>query len=372
VNTAAPAIRLLAQRQDVDEQTVDELVAGEAAALGVDVTTTWVDDLTGLGAAVRAAEAADELLVVLTAPGEPDLQALAPVGQQQVLRLDVALREPDLTSGLVAHLQGRGVWGVVWALRALHHRRRHVVHREAYGDRREQFGDLRLPDDGGRGPYPVVTVLHGGFWRSCWQLDLMDAVSIDLAERGLATWNAEYRRPDRHGWRATVQDVRHGLDHLHGLATRWPLDLDRVAVVGHSAGGSMAVQVAGDAVAARIPRVRAVVQLAGLVDLIGTHRRDIGNGAVVVALGGTPQERPQAYAQASPLERLPVGVPQAVVVGRSESPDLREMSRRYVRAARAAGDDVSLIEDDGDHFSVIDPASAIWQRTAAHVVAVLA
>jgi acetyl esterase/lipase len=126
----------------------------------------------------------------------------------------------------------------------------------------------------------------------------------------------------------------------------------------------MAVQLAGDAVAARVPHVRLVVQLAGLVDLVGTHRRDIGNGAVVTALGGTPEERPQAYAQASPLERLPVGVPQAVVVGTAESPDLREMSRRYVRAARAAGDDVALVEADGDHFTVIDPASAIWQRTA--------
>jgi acetyl esterase/lipase len=247
--------------------------------------------------------------------------------------------------------------------------RRRPVHREAYGDRREQFGELRLPD--GDGPHPVVAVLHGGFWRSCWQLDLMDALCLDLAERGFAAWNVEYRRPDRHGWRAAVQDVRHSLDHLHDLAGRWPLDLGRVAVLGHSAGGSMAVQLAADALAARVPDVRLVVQLAGLVDLVGTHRRDIGNGAVVTALGGTPEERPQVYAQASPLERVPVGVRQAVVVGRSESPDLREMSRRYVRAARAAGDDVTLIEDDGDHFTVIDPTSAIWRRTAALLAASL-
>ncbi|MGN6302469.1 MAG: alpha/beta hydrolase [Angustibacter sp.] len=367
--TAAPAIRLLAQRQDVDEETVDELVAGEAAALGVEVRTMWVDDLGCLGVAVQQAIDAAELLLVLTAPGEPDLQTLGRVGEQRVLRLDVAAREPDLTPGLVAHLQGRGVWGVVWALRALHHRRRHVVHHEAYGERRDQVGELRLPE--GDGPFPVVTVLHGGFWRSCWQLDLMDAVSIDLAARGIASWNVEYRRPDRHGWRATVQDVRRSLDHLHELARRRPLDLDRVAVVGHSAGGSMAVQLAGDAAAARVPHLRLAVQLAGLVDLVGTHRRDIGNGAVVTALGGTPEERPQVYAQASPLERVPVGVPQVVVVGLGESPDLREMSRRYVRAARAAGDDVTLVEDAGDHFTVIDPASVIWQRTAELIAAAL-
>jgi pimeloyl-ACP methyl ester carboxylesterase len=114
-----------------------------------------------------------------------------------------------------------------------------------------------------------------------------------------------------------------------------------------------------------------VVQLAGLVDLLETHRRDLGNGAVPAALGGTPEQLPQRYAAASPIERVPIGVPQLVVIGRSDSPDLREMSRRYVRAAAAGGDEVELIEDDGDHFTVIDPGSRIWQRTVEAATAVL-
>ncbi len=349
-------------RQPLDEQTLEELAADEARALGVSLDCSWVDDLAGLGRAVQDASAADETLIVVTAPETPDLARLAEIGERRVLRLDVALREPDLSAGLVTHIQGRGAWGVVWAVRAAHHRRRRAVHTVSYGEGDEQYGELRLPaEQAGRAP--VVVLLHGGFWRSCWQLDLMDALSIDLADRGVATWNVEYRRPDRHGWAATEEDVRRAVQHLDALADRWPLDVDRVAIVGHSAGGSMAVQVAAQGIGRR-PIVRLVVQLAGLVDLVGTHRRDIGNGAVEQALGGTPGDLPQVYARASPLEAIPSGVRQVVVVGRSDSPDLREMSRRYVRAARSADDDVELIEDDGDHFSVIDPGSVIWQRAA--------
>ena len=122
------------------------------------------------------------------------------------------------------------------------------------------------------------------------------------------------------------------------LASRFPIDEARVAVAGHSAGGQLALQVAADivgtATAEAVPTTpRLVVQLAGLVDLVETHRRDLGNGAVPLALGGTPQEIPEVYAQASPILRGVVPVDQVVVIGSDDSTDLREMSRRYVRAA---------------------------------------
>jgi acetyl esterase/lipase len=254
--------------------------------------------------------------------------------------------------------------GIRWALRTLHHLARRPVHVVPYGADRDQFGELRLAEPSGQAQ-PVVVVLHGGFWRSRWQVDLMDALCVDLAERGMASWNLEYRRPDRSRWSDTVSDVRAGIEHVRELATRYPVDPARIALVGHSAGGQLAVQAAAALVAAAAqPRPALVVQLAGLVDLEGTHRRDLGNGAVPAALGGTPEEVPDAYEHASPLSLLPVGASQLVVVGRSDSPDLREMSRRYVTASAAAGDDISLVEEDGDHFTVIEPTSRLWARTA--------
>lgn len=360
----ASGIRLLAQRQSVDERTLDEMAADESRALGVRLDLRWVDDLGVLRRAVDDASDAGEPLVVLPAPGSADLTDVPADAHPQVVRLDLGVREPDRSPGLVTHIQGRGAWGLVWALRAAHHRRRRVVHTIRYGEGPEQFGELRLPAGRDGAAHPVVTLLHGGFWRSCWQLDLMDALGIDLADRGVATWNLEYRRPDRHGWAATVADVSRGLAHLDELRRRWPLDLGRAAVVGHSAGGSLAVQAAADGVGRNPKPVRLVVQLAGLVDLVGTDQRGIGNGAVALALGGTPEQLPGVYTRASPLERLPSGVPQLVVIGRSDSVDLLEMSRRYVRTARVQGDDVTLLEGDGDHFSVINPASGIWEQTA--------
>jgi acetyl esterase/lipase len=274
------------------------------------------------------------------------------------------LVEADGSTSEALNFKGRGVDWVLWALRTLHHLRRRPVHLLAYGTEPSQFGELRLadrPDD----RQPVVVVLHGGFWRSRWQLDLMDALCVDLAERGMASWNVEYRRPDQNRWSDTVDDVRAGIEHVAELATRFPLDPRRLALVGHSAGGQLAAQAAADLVKAGDRLHPAlVVQLAGLVDLAETHRRDLGNGAVAAALGGSPDEVPDIYAHGSPLSRTPLGTGQLVVIGRSDSPDLREMSRRYVDASTLGGDAASLFEDDGDHFSVIDPSSSLWIRTA--------
>jgi acetyl esterase/lipase len=359
-------VKILAQRQPVDEALFDEFAAAEADTLGLTVDVQWVDDLSGVLDAARAALRERLPLVVVPAPGTPDLAELPAEVAPWTVRVDLSLVRTDTSPGLLTHIQGRGIDGVRWALRTIHHRSRWASHTIGYGNQRDQYGVLRLPERREERA-PVVVVLHGGFWRSRWQLDLMDALSVDLAERGLASWNVEYRPPDRFGWAATVADVTAAVAQVARLAEEFPLDPTRVALVGHSAGGQLAVQVAADAGGENRPAL--VVQLAGLVDLLETHRRDLGNGAVPTALGGTPDEIPDVYAQASPLQRVPLGVPQLVVVGRSDSPDLREMSRRYVATAEASGDEVELIEDDGDHFTVIDPTSRIWGRTVEAIAA---
>lgn len=359
-------VRILAQRQPVDEALFEEFAADEARALGTTVEVRWGSVPDGVLDAARAAREDGVPLIVVTAPDTAHLAALPREVAPWTLRVDLTLCEPDASPGLLAHIQGRGIDGVRWALRTICHRARRPIERVRYGPGPDQFGDLWLPDRPSAAG--IVVLLHGGFWRSRWQLDLMDALAADVAERGMAGWNVEYRPPDRHGWDATLTDVRAALDHVRELSARFGVDADRVALVGHSAGGQLAVQVAADGGAVR-PTL--VVQLAGLVDLLETHRRDLGNGAVPAALGGTPEQLPQRYAAASPIERVPIGVPQLVVIGRSDSPDLREMSGRYVRAAAAGGDEVELIEDDGDHFTVIDPGSRIWQRTVEAATAVL-
>jgi acetyl esterase/lipase len=211
---------------------------------------------------------------------------------------------------------------------------------------------------------PVAVLVHGGYWRSVWGADLMDAIAVDLAGRGLAAWNLEYRRPDRHGWAATTADLAAGLATLARVAAGGAaIDLDRVVVIGHSAGGQLALRAAADA-----GRVVLAVSLAGVLDLAEGERRWIGAGAVEPALGGTRAELPEVYAAADPLARLPLGVPQLVVQGRQDDLDLVDIGRRYARAALAAGDQVEYLELPGGHFSVIDPTSRIWRATADRLV----
>ncbi|MGC5010539.1 alpha/beta hydrolase [Streptosporangium sp. DT93] len=271
------------------------------------------------------------------------------------------------------YLHGRGVWGLTWAIRHAVHRLRHPARRVAYGDHPDQWAEVRPPHDvvddvvddavepsSGAAPLagtsPVAVLLHGGFWRSIWGADLMDALAVDLAGRGFSTWNLEYRRPDAHGWAATTRDVARGV----AAAAReagGPL-----VVIGHSAGGQLALRAAADD-----HRITLAVSLAGVLDLAEGDRRHMGSGAVATALGGSVTGAPEVYARSGPLERLPLGVPQLVVQGGGDDLDLVDFGRRYARAAREAGDEVTYLEMSGDHFDVIDPGSPIWRATAGAV-----
>jgi acetyl esterase/lipase len=355
-----------------DHDLLTTVARGEFQRLGVDGTVAVVDG----AAAVRERLAAGTPTVVL--PGrDPETRALMTLAGPHAAATvwyDIEVTGPAAIAPGGAHIYGRGVWGLVWAIRHAVLRQRHPATRIAYGPGLEQWGELRLPPAaaptalgdapgavptalGDGQPPPVAVLLHGGFWRSVWAADLMDALAVDLAARGFAAWNLEYRRPDRYGWTATASDVAAGLGALSDMDAR--LDLNRVAVLGHSAGGQLALRVAADH-----GRIALVVPLAGVLDLAGGDGRGIGTGAVTAALGGPRYEVPEVYAASDPMARVPIGVPQLVVQGADDDLDLIDFNRRYVAAARAAGDDVTYIEEPGDHFAVIDPAAPLWHTIA--------
>ncbi|NNE13001.1 MAG: alpha/beta hydrolase, partial [Ilumatobacter sp.] len=193
-----------------------------------------------------------------------------------------------------------------------------------YGDAPQQFGVLTLPAGAGE-PGAVVVLIHGGFWRNRYALDLMVPLADDLADRGDAVWNLEYRRvgDDGGGWPGTLEDIAAGIDALTGMAEEHPLDLDRVAVVGHSAGGHLALWAAGRAALAEgapgsdpavIPAV--AVGQGAVVDLSGAHEAQLGSGAVANFLGGTPAEVPERYEVAAP--QLDAGPRVVSVVGTAD------------------------------------------------------
>lgn len=239
-----------------------------------------------------------------------------------------------------------------------------------YGPDRRQVGDLWLP---GRSlePVPVVVLVHGGFWRPPYTKRLLNRLAADVAEHGWAAWNVEYRRVGRWGgggWPDPLSDVWQALGHLAHLDG---VDLDRVAICGHSAGAQLAVHAAWRASAkgdGGPMALRAVVALAGLLDLVDAADRGLGADAVVKILGGRPSDVPERYAAASPLALLPLGLHQIVIHGEKDSVVPAEMSERYAAAAAAAGDQVVHQGVPGQgHLGMIDPGRPGWRAAAEHL-----
>jgi acetyl esterase/lipase len=237
-----------------------------------------------------------------------------------------------------------------------------------YGPAPSQFGELYEPD--APTPWPIVVAVHGGAWRNTETLSILDDACADLRDGGAAVWNVEYRRVGEPGggYPGTFADVGAAVDHLAVLARDRPLDLDRVVVLGHSAGGTLALWAAGRATLpagtpGAGPRVDPVAALclAGVTDLVACAREGRVDGACSQLLGGLPSERPERYALTSPIERVPLGLPQVVVHGREDIVVPVEQSERYGAAAERSGDPVTLeLIDGANHFSLIETDQPAW------------
>lgn len=227
--------------------------------------------------------------------------------------------------------------------------------RYAYGPHPSQYAELSLPP--GPGPAPVVVVIHGGYWSASYGAELGRPLAVDLVARGFAACNVEYRRVgDGGGWPQTGEDVAAAVDALRDRASG--LDLTRVVALGHSAGGQLAGWLAarrGGAVA-----LTGAVLQAGVLDLVRGSAEGLGGGAVDAFLGGSPAQRPDAYAQASPTARLPLGVPSVCVHGTADTLVPLGQSQDFVAAARQAGDTCELHTFDGDHFDPITVGTPAW------------
>lgn len=244
-------------------------------------------------------------------------------------------------------------------------------HRIAYGDDPNQFGQLRLPKE--EGQVPVVIVIHGGCWLSQYDLHHISPLASEITKMGLATWSLEYRRIGNEGggWPGTFQDVAAGTDYLRDLAKKFPLDLERVIAIGHSAGGHLALWLAARS---KIPPkgllhdpdplpLKGVVSLAGVGDLSLANLQEVCGGVIPKLMGGTPQDVPDRYAQGSPRELLSFGVRQILIQGAKDPVVPTESVRDYCEAAKKSGDQVELVLlEEAGHFELVIPTTFAWQE----------
>jgi acetyl esterase/lipase len=245
-----------------------------------------------------------------------------------------------------------------------------------YGKAPQQFGDLRLPKGPAGVAFPVVVVLHGGCWLAEYGHEYMGHLSADLTAGGVATWTLEYRRlgEEGGGWPGTFDDIADGIDHLRQLARDYPLDLGRVVVTGHSAGGHLALWAGGRGrLSTGSPLHRPnPLPLAGLVPIAGLTDLTLPGTACDAEL---PRIRGplESLTETSPRAMLPLGVPVTLIQGEADTAVPALQATSYATAAAAKGDRPQLVLlPDADHFVVVDPTSSVWPRIRAEILGMVA
>ncbi|ANY09738.1 hypothetical protein AFB00_02705 [Pseudonocardia sp. HH130630-07] len=242
-----------------------------------------------------------------------------------------------------------------------------------YGGQPEQFGEITFPRTRGL-PKGTVIVVHGGFWRADTDLTVMRPAAAALVAAGYVAWNIEYRRiGGGGGWPSTFDDVAQAADRLAALgSTR--IDLRRIVVLGHSAGGHLAAWLAmraglaaGQPGAGPAVRPAGVVTQAGVLDL-ASFRRTGDRTAVDDLVATTPGADPARYRAVSPAEAVPLGVPSVCVHGSADAVVPIAQSEEFVAGATAAGDRSELVRVEGaDHMQLVDVAHPGWAASLAAV-----
>lgn len=256
--------------------------------------------------------------------------------------------------------------------------------RVAYGPDSSEYGELRVPAGGG--PHPVAVLIHGGCFKAAYAtMRDLSAMADALKNNGIATWNVEYRRLGQPGggWPGTYLDVGKAVDHLRVIAGENNLDLSRVVIVGHSAGGHLAMWAAGRS---RLPlesalhmadplRVRGVVNLAGPMDLsanIPGYEGLCRDSVITSLMGGSPATVPDRYAHASVMKLLPLGVPQIVILGEHEDFVPLPLATSYIEAATRSGDRARLIViPKVGHFEIASPRASTWEAVLSAIRSLL-
>jgi pimeloyl-ACP methyl ester carboxylesterase len=244
----------------------------------------------------------------------------------------------------------------------------------SYGEQSEQFGKLFLPKSQQKNtkPYPTIILLHGGCWRAQHGLAQLGQLSKALTELGYAVWNLEFRRlGNGGGFPITFEDVALGADFLESLSKKYSLDMSNVITMGHSAGGHLALWLAGrhhldeksTLYSKNTLNIKAVISLAGIPDLKEAVNQNICSGASEELVGGLPNDIPTIYQQASPLHLLPLNIPQWHLVGEKDpivpSTYLQSYITKATKVEKSNNLKLEIIPEIG-HFEMVMPNTQSW------------
>jgi acetyl esterase/lipase len=258
-----------------------------------------------------------------------------------------------------------------------------------YGPASSQAVDVFLPS--GKEPHPVAILIHGGCWRDLPGAgrEQLRPIASDLANRGIAVWSIGYRRADEKGggYPGTFQDVATAIDQLRLHAAPYNLDVSRTVVVGHSAGGHLALWASvRDHLPAQSPLrgtnalvpgaliPGSVISLGGVPDL-----KAFGRFVPLLCGPGVIEKlRPDGgsidpYADISPAQLLPppgLVVMVSGILDRLVPPYVAHDYARLMRRTHSKA--VTLVEIPGaGHFDLVTPGTPAWKEVESRIVAAL-
>ena len=243
----------------------------------------------------------------------------------------------------------------------------------AYGPAPSQYAQLFRPE--GKGPFPVVVLVHGG----CWTVQFggirqMRTVANALSEQGIAVWNVEYRRVDEEGggYPGTYQDMHAALDSLQSHASQYQLDTSRILAMGHSAGGQLVQWIAGRS---QLPKtsplyrekflqINNIISLGGLADL--RHEEQLIKSScdrdIAELAGSASSERPDIYSDTNAAALLPNGTRTVLITGELDAISPPRVAHDYAAKAVKAGDHAEvLILPGASHYDEIAATSPAWK-----------
>lgn len=242
----------------------------------------------------------------------------------------------------------------------------------SYGDNRMQVGELRLPDSTSTEPVPLVIIIHGGCWISALaSYRFMDTFSEAITDFGYATWNIEYRALGTGGaWPTIFQDVGSAVDYTRILAHTYPIDISNIAVIGHSAGGHLALWAASrttikndNELYTENPLViKGAISLAGVADVTGIHACSPQVSEIIgMATSPTSETLTNRLLTTSPHHMLPSSTTTVLISGSLDNLVPPAMGTEYSNKASSLGDtSTHYILEGLNHFDLIDPSKTNW------------
>jgi acetyl esterase/lipase len=239
-----------------------------------------------------------------------------------------------------------------------------------YGEDNQQFGDLYRPK--GFKVVPVVIVIHGGYWKNNHDLNSYATIAIvdHLKTLNVAIWNLEYRRMESLGennkapWPASFEDVAKGIDHLRTINTLENLDLNRLLLIGHSAGGHLATWAASrrclssdsDLYQPNPLPIKSVIAIAAILNIFAEE--DVDQPKQIERLmGGTAKTHPARYLACDPSTLYEPNLNITIVHGEQDTCVKVAQAKHYCE--KSNGNVKQIMMPDADHFSML-PHDGEW------------